>query len=208
MYYKFDYDPKGFLNDDDLIDDMEEESELRTLIKVLLLILALIMLSVFLGSCKSAKHATVVVQLRDSIRTEVHTEVVYVPDTIPVFLPAETVRVVTPDTISRIETGFAISEAALLDGLLYHSIWNKQTAIDVAVEHKETTRDSIVYKVKEVPVEVPVEIEVEKKLTWWQQTRLNIANVALGLAALWLVWFITKKKLWFLNIFKAILSRW
>ena len=140
--------------------------------------LILLFLLLALCGCKSTKPATVVV-VRDSIRTEVRTETVYVPDTIPVVLPPETVRVVAPDTLSRIQTSVAISEAAIRDGLLHHSIWNKQTALQVPVEHKETTRNSIVYKEKEVPVPYPVEVEVEKPLTWWQQLRLWLGNILL-----------------------------
>lgn len=141
------------------------------------LIIFLLLLALF--GCKTTKPATVVV-VRDSIRTEVHTETVYIPDTIPVVLPPETVRVVAPDTLSRIQTSVAISEAAIRDGLLHHSIWNKQTALQVPVEHKETVRDSIVYKEKEKPVPYPVEKEVAKPLTWWQQLRLWLGNILLA----------------------------
>lgn len=140
------------------------------------------LLCFLLGGCKTTKPATVVV-VRDSIRTEVHTETVYVHDTIPIVLPPETVKVVLPDTLSRIETSFAVSEAALHDGLLHHSIWNKQTALQVPVEHKETTRDSIVYKKKEVPVPYPVPEYVDKPLSWWQKTRIKLGNVMLCLLA-------------------------
>ncbi len=145
---------------------------------VLLGCLILLLLLLALCGCRTTKSDTVVV-VRDSIRTEVRTETVYVPDTIPVVLPPETVRVVAPDTLSRVQTSVAISEAAIRDGLLHHSIWNKQTAIPVPVHHKETTSDSIVYKEKEVPVPYPVEVEVEKELSWWQQLRLWLGNILL-----------------------------
>ena len=142
------------------------------------------LLCFLLGGCKTTKPATVVV-VRDSIRTEVHTETVYVHDTIPVSLPNDSVGVATPDTTSRIETSVAVSEASIHDGLLWHSIWNKP-AIEVPVEHKETTRDSIVYKEKEVPVPYPVPEYVDKPLSWWQKTRSKVGNVRLCLLA-WLV---------------------
>ena len=47
---------------------------------------------------------------------------------------------------------------------------------------RDTVRDSIPY-----PVEVPVEVPAQ--LTWWQQTRLHIANILLyllGLGALFM----------------------
>lgn len=41
-----------------------------------------------------------------------------------------------------------------------------------------------------VPAPYPVEVEVEKKLTWWQQTRLHLANIVLWLIGAAIVWWI------------------
>jgi len=123
-----------------------------------------------------------IIVAQDNVRTEVRTETVYIHDTIPVALPKESIAIVTPDTTSRLETSVAISEAGIRDGLLWHSIWNKPS-IDVPVDHKETVRDSIVYREKEVPAPYPVEVEVEKELTWWQQLRLWLGTATLILLA-------------------------
>ena len=72
------------------------------------------------------------------------------------------------------------------------------------MQHKETTRDSIVYREKEVPVPVPVVKEVERQFTTWEQMRLwmgNLVLVALALAAG--VWII-RKRTWWLRLFKKI----
>ncbi len=146
----------------------------------ILAVLALLALT----SCRTAKPVqTTVVVVHDSIRTEVHTVTVTTHDTIAAPLPKDSIAVVTPDTTSRLETSVAISEATIRDGLLCHRLWNKPT-VDVAVDHKETVRDSTVYVEKEVPVPVPVEVEVEKPLTWWQQLRLWLGTAALILLAL------------------------
>jgi hypothetical protein len=136
-----------------------------------------------LTSCRSTKPVPQIVVVHDSIRTEVHTVTVTLHDTIAAPLPKDSIAIVTPDTSSRLETSVAVSEAGIRDGLLWHSIWNK-ASVDVAVDHKETVRDSIVYREKEVPVPVPVEVEVEKPLTWWQQLRLWLGTAALILLAL------------------------
>ena len=150
------------------------EGCLRTIVIAILLLTLL----TFLCGCRSSKSATVVI-VRDSIRTEVRTETITVHDTVPVALPGDSIAVVTPpDTTSHIETSVAISEAAIRDGLLWHSIWNKPT-VDVPVEHTVTVRDSTVYREKEVPVPYPVEVEVEKPLTWWQQLRIWLGNILL-----------------------------
>ena len=55
-------------------------------------------------------------------------------------------------------------------------------------EHKDTVRDSI-------PVPYPVEKQVPADMTWWQQTRIKIANVMIYLAILIFVVWLAKKKL-------------
>jgi hypothetical protein len=56
---------------------------------------------------------------------------------------------------------------------------------------RDTVHDSI-------PAPYPVEVEVPADLTWWQQTRLHIANVLLWLlafvAAWWIAGFVRKIK--------------
>ena len=51
---------------------------------------------------------------------------------------------------------------------------------------RDTVRDSIPY-----PVEVPVEVPAQ--LTWWQQTRLHIANVVLYLLGFLALFFMVKR---------------
>ena len=126
-----------------------------------------IVLCSFFGSCRSSKG--IVNETKDSVRVEVRTNTVYVPDTIPIFMPAETVKVVAPDTLSHIETSIAVSEASISGGLLHHSLWNKQTPIAVEVQHKETIRDSIRTETKWRTRTITK--EVERKKTWWEQTK-------------------------------------
>lgn len=168
-----------------------------------LLLLFLVMLLLALSGCRTPKTVTVV-EIHDSIHTQVVTNTVVVRDTDYITLPPQIIERTTPDSTSTIETDYAISTASILDGLLYHSLKTKTNPIPVEVEHKETTRDSIVYREKEVPVPYPVEKKVEKELTWWQKTRLNIANIALCLAGIWLVYFVFKNKNFWLTLFKNI----
>ena len=159
---------------------------------VLAIIICAVLTALFSG-CRSSRT---VVELRDSIRTEVVTNTIYVPDTQYVTLPPQTVERITPDTVSELSTDYAISTAAIHNGLLYHTLANAQTTIPVPVLHRETTRDSIVYREKEVPVPVPVVKEVPCSLTRWQQARLWIGNVvliALGLAAAVFIFRIRKR---------------
>jgi hypothetical protein len=62
------------------------------------------------------------------------------------------------------------------------------------LEHMTATHDTIR---DSIPVPVPVEVtkEVPAKLTWWQQTRLHLANIVLWLLALLAVIYVGKKHL-------------
>lgn len=185
----YDYDDYGWLVEDDI------QPETGCLFGLMgwgmMLVFLLIMLA--LSSCGSQR--TVVVEVRDSTATHVHHEVIYVPDTIPVVLPPQVVEHVTPDTIDTLRIDCAESTAAIRDGMLHHSLRSLQNPIPVQVLHKETVRDSIVYRWKEVPVPVPEEVEVEKPLSWWQQTRLHLANIVLVLLCIYAIAWAVRKKL-------------
>ena len=50
------------------------------------------------------------------------------------------------------------------------------------------------HKTDSVPVPYPVEKLVERELSWWQQTRLHLANIMLWLLGIGGVLFVIKKK--------------
>lgn len=142
-----------------------------------------LVLAVIVSCLTGCQSPRTVIEYRDSIRTEVRVETVVVHDTIRVFLPRDSVVVITADTASHIETSVAVSEASVRYGLLLHAIWNKPD-IPVVVETRYVTRDSIVYRDRDVPVPTPV--EVPRDLTGWQWFRLwlgNLVIVALAVAA-------------------------
>lgn len=153
-----------------------------------------------MASCHSPR--TVIVEARDSTSTHVHTHTVFVPDTILVPLPPDRVVITTPDTASTLRTSVAESHAAIRGGLLHHELRNLDTPLPVPVQTKVITRDSIVYREREVPQPYPVEVEVPAPLTRWQQFRLHIANImliALLIAAA--IWALKKRASW-LRIFR------
>lgn len=84
---------------------------------------------------------------------------------IEVPVPVEVVSEVT-DTVSVLETSLAVSRAEMSDGMLRHSLRNKEGVITTTVRlpHREveTTRDNRVL-VRDVRL-------VEKELSWWQKT--------------------------------------
>jgi hypothetical protein len=62
------------------------------------------------------------------------------------------------------------------------------------LEHMTATHDTIR---DSIPAPYPVEVikEVPAELTWWQQTRLHLANIVLWLLALLAVIYVGKKHL-------------
>ena len=92
-------------------------------------------------------------------------------------LPVEKIVNVTLDTISNIETSLAKSTAIVDNGILKHTLENKQDSLPVRVEVKEIEKTII--KEKEVPVEVPV--EVEKKVKPWYLKHLIIFSLCSGI---------------------------
>lgn len=119
----------------------------------------------------------------DSTRVEIRERIVKVRDTVFVELPAEREEVITPDTTSTIETSLATSTATVSNGVLTHSIENKQGSIRKPTEVRVEVRDTIIYREKQTTKVV----EVEREMTAWQRFRLDgfwllLAVVSLSVA--------------------------
>jgi len=111
----------------------------------------------------------------DSTKVEVRIVEKIVKDTAWVELPVIKEKVVTLDTASVLENKYTKSEASVSGGVLTHSLSTKPVREPVAVEYKEVVRDSIVYRDR---IETQT-VEVERKLTWWQKTKMNLGYVTL-----------------------------
>lgn len=111
----------------------------------------------------------------DSTKVEVRIVEKIVKDTAWVELPVIKEKAVTLDTASVLENKYAKSEASVSGGVLTHSLSTKPVREPVAVEYKEVVRDSIVYRDR---IETQT-VEVERKLTWWQKTKMNLGYVTL-----------------------------
>ena len=116
-----------------------------------LFIFILLLVAVSCGTTKSIPVQTIEkIEYRDSI--------VYVNDTITIEVPKEKVVYVVPaDTLSKISTSLAFSEAKVEKGILTHTLEQKgqiKTRID--------TFFMVKYIDRTVEKEVPVEVEIEK----------------------------------------------
>lgn len=127
-----------------------------------------IILLVGMSACCPCRHLTKFT--RDSVRIETIVRTERIPDTVFVEVPAERERQTVRDTVSRLETSFAVSDARIEpDGALFHSLENKPKIRPVPTEKEVVFRDSIVYRDR-TNTEI---IEVERRLTWWQQTQMR-----------------------------------
>lgn len=134
--------------------------------------------------CGTARHVSVD-NSKDSTRVEIRTEYVERLDTVYVEIPKIVEKVTTRDTVSRLENEYARSVAEIqAGGYLYHTLETKAEKRPVTVIAKESVRDSIVYRDKEVYIETPV--EVEKPKTWFQNLQSIVFWVVVVLVLVWL----------------------
>lgn len=125
-----------------------------------------ILLLMMLASCSATKNTAHVASTVDSVKTEVRYERLIVRDTVYIELPKQSAERTTTDSVSVLETDFAISTVEVSsDGTVHHTIDTKTTAIPTEITTETITRDSIVYVMNETTVEV----EVERELTTWQR---------------------------------------
>ena len=139
---------------------------------------ALIMLS-FLSGCATQRGAgstttTTIEKDSSDVKVEIRTE--YVTDTVFIEIPAQKSENTTQDSISHLETDYAVSDARINpDGSLSHSLENKPqkkpAEFQKPIEHKDSIRTIYKYRYKDKEVKVPV--EVEKDLSWWQSTSIK-----------------------------------
>lgn len=133
----------------------------------LFLIMAVLLFCSFFCSCSSQKN--MIAETKDSIVVHTKTEIVYVPDTTYITIPAQTSEVVVKDSVSHLENEYATSDARInADGTLYHFLATKPQEKPVEFQKPIVTRDSIRTEVKwRTNTKV---VEVERKKTWWEQT--------------------------------------
>lgn len=139
---------------------------------IVAIIIGLCVCSLF-GSCKSHKNLVTEHKENDSVRVEVHTNTIIVPDTVYVYIPAQTAERTTSDRTSHLENDYATSDARINeDGTLFHLLSTKPQKKPIEVDKKIEHRDSIVYVEKSVSDTGQQIVEVERNLSWWEQARI------------------------------------
>lgn len=141
-------------------------------------------LVILLSACRTKQH---VITTSDSVRVETRYERIMVHDTAYIEIPLQTAKETVWDSISTLENDYAVSTARLnANGSLYHTLETKPQLKAVQTVKEIVTKDSIVYRDREVQVPTPT----ERKLSWWERTSITgfpYLCVLLVVAAAWIL---------------------
>lgn len=84
---------------------------------------------------------------------------------------------------------------------IHDSIYQKEKGDTLIIEKWHTkylekqVRDTLIQIERDtIPQPYPYEVEVPAQLSWWQKTRLNLANIALLALAVFIAWKIYRRK--------------
>jgi hypothetical protein len=142
--------------------------------------IVIVMLCALLGSCTTMKYVPVVEK-----RTEHHWHTDTVRERDSTHTERETIiRELDSAAMARYGIQMQANQRAWL--VLQREMENRLRELERMTARRDTVHDSI-------PVPCPVEKEVPAQLTWWQQTRLHLANIVLYLLAVIAIIYVCKR---------------
>ena len=157
--------------------DNNENKSMKLKHAIALLIILIGIMGMVLSCSKNIiEHTVTEIEYRDRV----------IHDTATVEIIKEVEKVVTRDTLSRLENKYAKSEAMVSSGLLHHSLESKPQYIKVPVEVHVT---DTLWKQSEIK---EIQVPVEKQLSWWQKFRLGAFWWLLGAVVALLLWTFRK----------------
>ena len=175
------YDPYKGLDDDERM-----KAGCLQLASYIVMILFGLLLCALFSSCTTTKYVPVTEQ-----HTEHHWHTDSVKERDSTHTERETIiREVDSAAMAKYGIQMQANQRAWL--VLQREMEQRLRELEHMSSQRDTVHDSIPY-----PVEVVK--EVPAKLTWWQQTRLHLANIVLWLLALLAVIYVGKKHLARLN---------
>lgn len=167
--------------------DMSEEERVRSGCMqgcITVVMVALLALVFALTGCKSVEYVPVV---------QAHTEHHFHTDTVErvdSFIDHQTTIIRQVDSATMARYGIALRNAQLAWLIESDRMQRELSALRESVHDTVTIHDS-------VPAPYPVIKEVPAPLTWWQRTRLHVANIILWLIVLiGPIWLIGRRKNW------------
>lgn len=134
-----------------------------------------------LSSCRSHKElVTKQTHTEDSTRIEIRERVIIVPDTVYITLPQQEYERITIDSISHLETDFAISDVHIQpNGTMRHTLKTKPTSIPVITQKKAVSRDTTISVYKGNSTEKQQTVPKKEKSQW---AEVIISLVIVGIA--------------------------
>ena len=169
------YDPYRGLSDEERM----KAGCLQLFIMVGAFFVALLICALF-GSCTTTKYVPV---------TETHTEHHWHTDSVKERDSTHTERntiIRELDSAAMAKYGIQMQANQRAWLVLQREMENRLRELEHKSAQRDTVRDS-------VPVPFPVEVKVPAELTWWQQTRLHLANILLYLILIVGIIYIGKK---------------
>lgn len=144
-----------------------------------LTVFCLILVGMVVQSCRTCHCLnTSVSEKNDSVRIVEITYTEIIRDTTYVEVPVEVKSVVINDSVSTLETQFAISRAEITeDGHLKHSLENKPRSIPVEVESKVEHKNVEKTEINSDVQTVTNTEYIEREYTWWDKTRFYVLYV-------------------------------
>ena len=132
-----------------------------------------------IGCCPCRKVYTAT--QHDSIRIEYRERIVPIKRDTTIFVEIERERVSElADSTSHLETAFAVSDARIEGGRLFHTLEQRgRIEQPTKVEERIVYRDSVIYQDRQ-----QVKVQEVYVLRWWQKILCWIGAVALGLIAI------------------------
>ena len=144
-------------------------------------IIAMLLCALF-GSCTTTKYVPIT-----ETRTEHHWHTDSVKERDSTYTERETIiREVDSAAMARYGIQMESNQRAWL--VLQREMENRLRELEHMTATRDTVHDSI-------PAPFPVEVKVPAELTWWQQTRLHLANILLYLLLIVGIIWIAKKHL-------------
>lgn len=120
--------------------------------------------TILMGCCPARLAVT---QRSDSVTTKIVERLEIVTDTVEVAIPYISESVATRDTMSHLENEYAVSDAMLSGGILFHSLETRPHLKRIELKRPILHRDSVIIRnsYREVTV------EVDKSDTWFEKTQ-------------------------------------
>jgi hypothetical protein len=171
------YDPYKGMTDDERM----KAGCLQVIVTVVGVIIGIVLCALF-GSCTTTKYVPVT-----ETRTEHHWHTDSVRQRDSTHTERETViRELDSAAMARYGIQMESNQRGWL--VLQREMENRLRELEHMTAQRDTVRDSI-------PVPYPVEKQVPAELTWWQQTRLHLADIMLYLLAVVAIFYVGRKLL-------------